>query len=339
MEPASVIKKRRELLVKLLSIPAALMALENDVLVHNKKAHLLLNDDQMASYEERLEMRWEIFHIGGSNRALRGMDRWMNEITTFARSTEGTLWHQRALAALCMSHQLQGDVLGDKTCYAQADAAYTYAYRMALELDDAELMAATHLRKGVLLIGQKRPFEAIQMLHSALDTMRGRSLPTLKGNALQVLANAYARSQQPDACWRALDVAEGVLQQQREEEKQERSQRVFTAHSLIAHKGMNALLLGDAERAIALIEKSLTTYDPTLVPRRARLLAKKAEAYYKKQEIDTCAIVAEEALRLSHQVGASRVIARIQDLHEELINSRWRNDTYVRRLGALLATQ
>ena len=254
---------RRAFLVKLLGIPATLMALENDVFIHNKKTHLLLNDDQMASYEERLETRWEIFHIGGTNRALRGIDRWMDEITTFARSTEGTLWYQRALGVLCMSYQLQGDMLGDKTFYAQADTAYTYAYRMAQEQDDAELMAAAHLRKGIILIGQKKPINAIPTLQSALDAMKGRSLPTLKGNVLQVLADAYARSQQPDACWRTIDLAEGILQQQQRAEKQERSQRVFTAHSLMAHKGMNALLLGDAERAIALIEKSLLTYDPT----------------------------------------------------------------------------
>ena len=96
---------RRAFLVKLLGIPATLMALENEMFAPEQKTHLMLNDDQMASYGERLETRWEIFHIGGTPRAVRGLDRWMQEVRSFAWTTEATLWHPRALAVLCLSYQ------------------------------------------------------------------------------------------------------------------------------------------------------------------------------------------------------------------------------------------
>ena len=61
--------ERREFLVNLLGVPVALLALEYD--------------DPTASYEESLKTRWEIFHIGGTHRATRGIDGWMQDITNF----------------------------------------------------------------------------------------------------------------------------------------------------------------------------------------------------------------------------------------------------------------
>src|SRR5579884_4448000 len=49
--------KRRDFLVKLLGIPAALMAVEYEDILPGKKSPLLLNDDPMAAYEDRLETR------------------------------------------------------------------------------------------------------------------------------------------------------------------------------------------------------------------------------------------------------------------------------------------
>lgn len=332
-------KERRAFLVKLLGIPAALMALEQGEFAHSKKSRLLLNDDQMTSYEEHLELRWENFHLGGTKRNAPGIVRWIDDVTAFTKETRGTPWHTRSIAVLCMSYQLQGDIFGDKTHYREADKAYSQALRIAQEMNDPELMAAALLRKGIILIGQEKLPVAIQTLNGALETIKGRGLPILKGNLLQVIADTYARLKQPDACKYTTGLAEGVLQQQKQGEQHERTHRIFNAASLTAHKGINALLLGDYERAVALIDKSLGDYDPILIPRRARLLVKKAEAYYGMKEVDACTNVAEEAWKLAYQVGATRAILRIHGIHAKLASSRWSNDTRVRRLGALLATK
>ncbi len=114
---------------------------------------------------------------------------------------------------------------------------------------------------------------------------------------------------------------------------------------LVALLGIPASLMGledekqhlhDYERAISLFDKSLTTYNPTLTPGRARLLARKAEAYYGLGEIDSCVTLAEEALTLAHSVGASNTITRVRDLHVSLTLSPWKKERSVARLGALL---
>ncbi len=114
---------------------------------------------------------------------------------------------------------------------------------------------------------------------------------------------------------------------------------MFSIASVTAHKGVDALLLRDYDRALKLIEKSLKTYNPTLTPGRARLLARKAEAYYGLKMISDCTDTAEEALTLASSVGASNTIVRLRELHSTILQSRWSKELGVRRLGALLATQ
>src|ERR1700687_5615071 len=93
---------------------------------------------------------------------------------------------------------------------------------------------------------------------------------------------------------------------------QERSNTRFNVASYTAQKGINALLLHDYRRALALMEKSLQTYDPALIRGRARLLAQKAEAYYGLGMVDASVMIAEEALVLAHSVGANKTHARVK---------------------------
>ncbi len=338
--------ERRKFLVGLLGIPAAYMMLDADEKPLLRPTRVILNNDHMAFYEGQLEANWKVFHLGGTSHAAPYISRWMHEVSDFARQTCGTPWQRRALTVLCMSYQLKGDILGDKRRYRWADAAYTQALSLAGELKDPELQAAALVRQAVILIGQKRQQEAqeaIKLLQSALDLIKDRGFVTLRGNALQVLADAYARMQRPRECWSTIDLAESVLQQKTQ--VRERSQRVFNEASLTAHKGLKALLLHDYERALTLLDKGMASYNPALAPRRARFLVKKAEAYYGqcqsrgKREIEACTTTAEEAWDLAQSVGAGRVMAEVGKLYADLMQSRWKNEGCVRRLGGVIASR
>ena len=97
------------------------------------------------------------------------------------------------------------------------------------------------------------------------------------------------------------------------------------------------MLLRDYERAIALIEKGLMNYDPTVIRGRARLIAQRAEAYYGLGFIDICIANAEEALALAKSVGSSKTITRIINLYNTLKQSPWRKERSVAHLGAMLS--
>jgi tetratricopeptide (TPR) repeat protein len=236
---------------------------------------------------------------------------------------------------LAVSYQLQSCLSRDLLQYADAHRAYQQAAQIVRGLDDAELLAAAMARDDVTLLQEGRPGDAIIMLQGALDTIKHAGLPALRGYLLQALSEAYASVAEPQACWRAIGLAERVLE--REDVLLETSTVRFSAASVIAQKGVDAVLLRDDDRAVALIDKSLATYDPTQVRGRARLLAQKAEAYSRLGHLDACVATAEEALTLANAVGSAKTVARVERLHATLEGSRWRREPAVHRLGALLS--
>ena len=219
--------------------------------------------------------------------------------------------------------------------YHQAHMASRKAYRIAKELDDPELIASALARQGITLIQKEEPEEAIRYLNGALKTIHYLGLPTLKGYTLQALSEAYAKTQQAQECWRSIGQLERILDQR--EPATERSNTRLNMASVTAQKGINALLLHDHHRALALIDKSLITYDPALIRGRARLLAQKAEALYGLSLIDESVTIAEEALGLARSVGANKTFARVRNLHISLQQSSWGKERSIARLGALLS--
>ena len=334
MEQQQMIKSigRRQLLIGLLGIPSALMALEQSVII---KANFTFNDDRMAFFEDEMAARWELYHTGGTLRAARGLDMWIKEITTFAKSSQSTGWHERALTLLTMSYQLQTCVSRDLMDFSQSHIASRRAYRIAQELDDAELIASALTHEGIALVQQDNPTEAIRYLNGALKTINNVGLPHLKGYILQALSEAYAKDQRSQECWHTIGLLERTLERQEQSQVPSKTRRF--ASSITAQKGVNAVLLHDYGRALSLIDKSLTRYDPTFIRGRARLLSQKAEALYGLGRIDECAFTAEEALTMAQSVGSNKTVARVRGLHASLKQSQWRKERSIARLGALLS--
>jgi tetratricopeptide (TPR) repeat protein len=288
----------------------------------------------MSFLEDVMTTRWDMYHTGGTVRAAQGIDVWIREITTFSKSTQGSTWHRRTLSLLCMSYQLKSCLARDMMDYNQAHLAFRKAYTIAKELNDPELLGSALAREGVTFIQQEAPLEATKYLRGALNNINQSGLPNLRGYTLQALSEAYAKSQQSNECWQSVRLAERILERPRDSLEQSRSR--FSTASILAQKGVNAVLLHDYERAISLIEKSLISYDPTFIRGRARLTAQKAEAYQGLGLIDECAITAEEALNLAKSVGSNKTTARINALYSSLVQTPWRKEPGIARLGALL---
>jgi hypothetical protein len=138
-----------------------------------------------------------------------------------------------------------------------------------------------------------------------------------------------------DESSRYIDMAERILEQV--EEVPERSYCRVNAISVLAQKGVNAVALGQYHDAIVLIDQSLKYYHPAYIRGRARLIAQKAEAFYRLKQIGECTAVAEEACILANAVGSRKTIERLQKLYLALAKSRWRKEMGVERLSALLA--
>ena len=334
MEKKIVIKdiKRRNLLVGLLGIPAASMGLGVDV--HPVAASLALNEDDMNFFESNLEMRWNIYHTGGTTRASQGLDTWLRKVEAFAKEVQSGVWGGRVRALLVSSYQLQGSICRDLMHYEKAHTAYKQSFVAAKELNDKELMASVLARRGVTYIQQQKSVDAIPFLIEALRLTDGIGLPYLRGYIFQALSEAYAMSYQAQNTWRSIELAERALE--RKGTVLERSNCQSNTTSVMAQKGVDAVLLHDNDRAIVLIDKALIKYDPTLIRGRARLVAQKAEAYYGIGDIEMCTMTATEAWTLACSVGSSKTCARIQNLYGTLKTSVWKKESSVLHLGALL---
>ena len=196
-------------------------------------------------------------------------------------------------------------------------------------------MASALARRGVTYIQQNMPTDALVFLNESLHLIDGYGLSYLRGYILQALSEAYAMSQQPQASWRMIDLAERALE--RKGSVLERSYCQANTTSTTAQKGVNAVLLHENDRAIALIEKGLSKYDPTLVRGRARLLAQQAEAYQGIGDIDMCTATATDALTLALSVGSKKTYMRVQNIHTTLKKSSRAKEKSVLHLGVLLS--
>src|SRR5450759_2150874 len=125
---------RRTFLVKLLGIPAVLMALENDLSFSGNMINLIFNDDPMSFLEDIVATRWKTHLMGGPLNAAHGLERVVKEVAYFEQEVRGKAWHQRAAAQLCLIYQLRGSVAGDMMQYEQAFEIYKTAFVVANEL-------------------------------------------------------------------------------------------------------------------------------------------------------------------------------------------------------------
>ncbi len=295
----------------------------------------ILNNDRLLIIENELLTRWDVYRTGGSRFAYRGLDMWVDAVKNVAQEAQGSIWSHRALASLSMGYQLMGSVGSDLMIYSQAHASYRKAYKVAELTQDRELMAAALAHRGVTCIQQRRPKTALSFLDNAVTLVNDLPVLRLKGYIYKALSEAHAMAHQADASLSNIDLVEQVFE--RHIEVLERSHCQVNVVSILAQKGVNAVLLGHYQDAIALIDQSLVTYDHAFIRGRARLMAQKAEAFYGLKQVEACTVLAEEAYHLAEAAGSRKTFERLQQLYASLIRSRWRKETGVVRLGALLA--
>lgn len=296
---------------------------------------VVVTDDLLSELEDDLADRWNLYHTAGAKFAGLGLDVKLQEVDMLAQVVKDTRWSAQMLELLTMGYQLQSCVLRDMMNYRQSHIAYQKAFDIATILEDQELMVSALAREGVTLIQQEKPEVAIIYLTGALNILDGYDSSVLRGYILQGLSEAYAKANMADESWRSIERAEEYQTDQ--VHIQERSLiRGVTTASIAAQKGVNAVLLREYQRAILLLDKSLKTYDTSLIRGYARLLTQKAEAFLGLGTIDACTSLAQEALLLARGAGSSKTTARVQALYNRLQQSHWRKESGVVQLGTAL---
>ena len=293
-----------------------------------------IDEDQVTFFESMMLTQWNSYYTGGTESVIHGLAVFLKELEKLNQGARGTVWYHRVLRLLTLGYQLQNCVLRDRRRYSQASIAYQKAFDIAQELEDDELIASALARQGVALVQQAKSKHAILYLDNALNIIDARNFPKLQGYILQALSEAHAQDRLASESWSHLERAQAIIIAP----SQELSLIRFNPASTLAQRGIDAVFLGEYEEAIESIEQGLKIYGPTGVSGRARLLAMKAEAHYKMGTLDACIASAAEALTLAQAVGLGKIIARIRQLHDELRQSRWKEEASVTQLGLLLST-
>lgn len=297
--------------------------------------HHMLHNDQMGLFEQEIAARWKVYHGGDTNQALNGLDLWLEEAENFAKDTSIGQQRTGAYTLVSIGYQLQGSIFRDKMDYLQAHNSYKKAFLVADEFDNLEFKSSSLARRGVTLIQQKKPIEAIQYLESALSTIDTSNFPCLRGYILQALSEAYAMAQDKDQSWRHIDLAEQALTHKNSVVEVSNCHPNTTA--IVAQKGVNAVLLKDYWQALPLLNKGLHQYNPTLLRGRTRLISQKAEAYYGLGFIHESTATAKEAFEIAQPIGSQKTISRVKDLYALLEQSSYRKESCVVQLGTILA--
>jgi transcriptional regulator with XRE-family HTH domain len=293
------------------------------------------NKDRLVLIENELLTRWDIYRTGGSRFAYHGLDMFVSAIEIFVQVAQENPWFHRTLTTLSMAYQLMGSISTDLMAYGQAHAFYKKAFKVAEQIQNRELMSAALARRGVTYIQQRRSKTALSFLENAITLANGLPVLRLQCYTYKALSEAHAMVHEADASLRSIDLAEQIFEQH--VEVLEHTHCQVNRISILAQKGVNAVLLGCYQDAIAMIDQSLVTYDHAFIRGRARLIAQKAEAYFGLKQIEASLGLAEEAYHLAEAAGSRKTFERLQQLYTWLIRSRWRKETGVVRLGALLS--
>jgi transcriptional regulator with XRE-family HTH domain len=322
---------RRWFLVGLLGIPAIELDLAGPP-PWSKKTALLANADSMNFFENELALHWKLYKSAGPGIAASTLPAWMQQATQFQAHARSTPWGKRAGTLLSMSYQLDGSIKRELKDTKSALIAYKKSYTLAKEIGNVEMQASTLLRHGrALALTRANQKEALPYYHQALKLVEGKSLPMLRGGALQNTAEAYARLKESRECWHAIDLAEHIIG--REEESRENNYSSFNKSTIDIYKGSYALYLGDYERALILFNKGLQgmRHDSHM---HSRFMVRKAKALYLTGRLDECVAIISD---IYQQGKNTLIIEDIRDLYAELQTSQYKNEGCVKRLGLLLS--
>jgi len=295
----------------------------------------LFSGDYLSVFEQELASRWAVYHKGHSASAHQGLQLWLGATELYAKEQTSSRQRNNALVLASMGHQLQGSIYRDWMSYEQAHNSYRQSFLLSDELGDLEVKASSLARRGVTFIQQQKSIEAIEYLESALSLLGELHASHLRGYILQALSEAHAMARHDHASDEHINLAEKVLQENSNIE--ERSHCQLNTTSVTAQRGVNAVLLGQYQKAIRLIEAGLAVYSPNLLRGRARLIAQQAEAYFRLGLIDHAAKSAIEALTIASSIKSQKTIMRVRFVYGLLAQSPYRGEKNVVQLQTMLS--
>ncbi|GCE10627.1 helix-turn-helix transcriptional regulator [Tengunoibacter tsumagoiensis] len=357
--------ERRIFLQKLLKIPPVLLGLTLYSVVEDENAQEyndsqermaeLIAEDSFYNYEDVLAMGWVCMYSGGSAdiayRVNRRLQKLIN-IAVNAPSTDREAW----LGMLCNFYQLSTRFAQKNTDLSKALADSSEAVKIARNLEDVELIAASHFRRIRVHMEQKNYKLAREDAKIALECAKRVRNP-LQGNIYLIAAEV-------EALWSAEDMEiqkhirgwqDKVLNTLYKNNKIEEDGSFLKLNlAAVHHERAKTLiqfyqnnhkqakmptfstkqnkLLEDAQNEMTIAWKML---DPDLLSWHVNFHVTDAKYSQAKNDVEGSVQSAKKALKIARSMNAKNGAQQIKQLYHALENVDPKNP-YIRNLGVEL---
>lgn len=194
---------RRELLVRLLDIPPALLGVlalnytDRQAVLPGLGQTSALPPSTIEAYEGVLTLSWEAYYTSSAQRSASTVKLWLSHLND-SLNTVGGVAQDQLRALLCRFYQLSGVIARDRVDF---DASLKYAgeaLKLAFYLRNAELIASSLFRRARTYVEMRRYDLAVEDLERALP-YAGRARDPLRVYVSICLAEAYSLAAPADS--------------------------------------------------------------------------------------------------------------------------------------------
>jgi transcriptional regulator with XRE-family HTH domain len=285
-----------------------------------------------AGFENSVQYRYDM---------LPGVFGHLRTLTQLLERAQPTAIHERLSSFACETTQLIGEICFDIKDNDAAEKYYNTSIELARETQNHVLLATAFGRKSFLPIYSNDPQEALLFLQEANTQLTHDSSDIIRAWLSAREAEAYANSDNADACFKALDRAAFYLEKAQPGGapsyafEGEAVDVHFTHSLLLGYKGACYTRLNQPEAAQAVLREDMISMDPARSIHNAIVLVDLARTYIQQGEIEETCKYASEALGIMIQLRSARVLQRILALRGEL--EPWKRTEYVRNLDQRIA--
>src|SRR6266699_401165 len=334
---------RRTAIVKLLKIPPALLGLsiitpEDQHTSETNKDDItgvikVIDAQRMLAYEDILAMSWELYYMGNLQYATRNVDQWIHVLAHTAKGAKATERDQ-VLAMLCRFYQLSCTAARDRMDTVRALHDGKKAIDIALQLENAELIASAYYRRVRVYLQQGQFERSLQDMEPALRYSDLVCDP-LKATLYRSAAEAYsplAKNDKPlqKKCLMYLDSAIRILHKGNMEANGSFVKPdISSVHVERAATFIEFNKYKDAHNALLLAHELLP---PGNIRREKDFLLTEAEIYLSEDDLEGCCESIFEALKLIRATTSQSSENWLQALYQRLQQCD-ANNPLVCRLG------
>lgn len=270
----------------------------------------------LDTFNDNLRMRLDLYYLGGSIAADKGLNAHIEELTQLLRKGN-TRDHSELLTLLSHNYQVKGMIARDQLDYETAEECFKQASLLAQEAECPDLNALTIARQAVMYMWQKRIDEANQLYEAAREISR-RSPPALRA----YLATGHAEIQGmfgDQGCLVSLTDARSLLRRVDPEDDYLLLRHSTRCSEQAINDGWSQshTLLGKPAIAIESYDKLEESLDLSMTRMRGRLYRQYAEALFVARDL-SCCFYAIEGLKLARASGSRFNIWRVKELAGKL---------------------